>query len=41
MPNKKAKKKPNTKKDKTKIIGYYWDGVKSYVLRKSRNILGI
>ena len=41
MPKKKAKKKPNTKKEKIEIVGYYWDGVKSYVLRKTRNILGI
>ena len=41
MPKKKTKKKTETQKEKTETVGYYWDGVKSYVLRKTRNILGI
>ena len=39
MPKKKTKKK--TKKEKQEISGYYWDGIKSYVLKKTKNILGI
>ena len=47
MPKSKKLTRTNTvntvkkKKEKTEIVGYYWDGVKSYVLRKTRNILGI
>ena len=44
MPKSKKLTKTKTvkkKKEKTEIVGYYWDGIKSYVLRKSRNILGI
>ena len=44
MPESKKSTKTKTvkkKKEKTEIVGYYWDGIKSYVLRKRRNILGI
>jgi hypothetical protein len=38
MPKKPKKK---TKKEKKETTGYYWDGIKSYVLKKTRNVLGI
>lgn len=42
MPKKKTKKETQKKQKKVKeVSGYYWDGIKSYVLKKSKNILGI
>ena len=42
MPKKK-KKTAKKKKEKTKgeIVGYYYDGFKSTILRKTKDILGI
>jgi hypothetical protein len=42
MPNKKKKTKTVKKKKKQgEIEGYYFDGVKSIVIRKTRKILSI
>lgn len=42
MPKKKKKTAKKTKeKTKGEIVGYYFDGVKTTILRKTRNILGI
>jgi len=38
----KKKKKTARKKDKdTEVVGYYWDGFKSWILTKKRWILSI
>jgi hypothetical protein len=42
MPKKKKKTAKKTKeKTKSEIVGYYYDGIKTTILRKTRNILGI
>jgi hypothetical protein len=42
MLKKKQTKKTVNKKNKTvEIGGYYWDGAKTYVLKRAKNILGI
>jgi hypothetical protein len=40
MPKKKTKTVKKKKKD-AEVVGYYWDGVKSWVLTKKRWILSI
>jgi len=31
----------NKKKDPQEIVGYYWDGIKDRLIKKTRNILSI
>ena len=31
----------NKKKDPQEIVGYYWDGIKDTIIKKTRNILSI
>lgn len=42
MPKKESKKNTVKKKNKDAgVVGYYWDGAKSWVLTKKRSILSI